>query len=417
MTTRLEVVEQIIDCTSCELHEAVPMPTPFTGPVPSHVAIIGDAPAGGPFDGPAGALLRSAITDAGGDPDAIAFMNVVSCASSNKPSTGHVAACQPNRDLQLEVIAPRWVLLLGHSALRTFHAALRLKTSHGLGFQVGEVVYYATYPPSEMVGRADAEKLFRCDVAEFFEFSRTGAWLTEEHGYCAACGDDGVWWEDTGIGWCAEHLPAWEEKAYKARLELIAAELAAARERVIDAGGIFERDLGRCRYCGSSVVQGKKPRDGLLATRDHVLPKSRGGSGHIGNMVTACQPCNNRKADMTPGEAGMAILTLAQLRQIEAAERRDSGMAAVDAAADPEWRRRAYEALVRYLETHGEFFVDEFWLAADLEEPREARALGPVVQQAAREGLMEKSGEFRKSTASNLTEKPVWRSLICGVHS
>ncbi len=60
--------------------------------------------------------------------------------------------------------------------------------------------------------------------------------------------------------------------------------------------------------------------------------------------------------------------------------------------------------------------VDDFWREARLDSPPEARALGPVILRAARLRLMEKTGEFRQSVASNLSPKPVWRSLIREVH-
>lgn len=56
------------------------------------------------------------------------------------------------------------------------------------------------------------------------------------------------------------------------------------------------RDGRTCAYCGG-------PGD----TVDHVLPRSRGGSNNWDNLVCACRPCNNRKADRTPAEAGMRL--------------------------------------------------------------------------------------------------------------
>jgi 5-methylcytosine-specific restriction endonuclease McrA len=60
---------------------------------------------------------------------------------------------------------------------------------------------------------------------------------------------------------------------------------------------VMRRDRGRCQYCGS--------RDRL--TIDHVLPKSRGGKDTWENLVAACVPCNNRKGDRTPEEAGYEL--------------------------------------------------------------------------------------------------------------
>jgi 5-methylcytosine-specific restriction endonuclease McrA len=40
------------------------------------------------------------------------------------------------------------------------------------------------------------------------------------------------------------------------------------------------------------------------------VPESRGGRWTWMNLVTACGPCNGRKADRTPEEAGMPLLYL-----------------------------------------------------------------------------------------------------------
>jgi 5-methylcytosine-specific restriction endonuclease McrA len=38
------------------------------------------------------------------------------------------------------------------------------------------------------------------------------------------------------------------------------------------------------------------------ATLDHVIPLSRGGSHNPGNLVSACQCCNQKKGSMLPLE-------------------------------------------------------------------------------------------------------------------
>ncbi|MGP5291942.1 HNH endonuclease [Brachybacterium tyrofermentans] len=69
---------------------------------------------------------------------------------------------------------------------------------------------------------------------------------------------------------------------------------------------VHERDHWTCAYCGRSVS--KTPScEALLATVDHVFPVSRGGPTSWGNLVSACRECNERKADRTPEEAGMAL--------------------------------------------------------------------------------------------------------------
>jgi 5-methylcytosine-specific restriction endonuclease McrA len=65
---------------------------------------------------------------------------------------------------------------------------------------------------------------------------------------------------------------------------------------------LFARDGYRCQYCGRRQHE-LKPREAL--TRDHLIPISRGGLNTWDNVVTACSPCNTRKANRLPTEIGM----------------------------------------------------------------------------------------------------------------
>jgi len=63
---------------------------------------------------------------------------------------------------------------------------------------------------------------------------------------------------------------------------------------------LFNRDNWQCQYC--SVKLGWHN-----ITIDHVMPSSRGGGTTWLNCVTACKPCNKRKANKTPDEAKMPL--------------------------------------------------------------------------------------------------------------
>ena len=62
---------------------------------------------------------------------------------------------------------------------------------------------------------------------------------------------------------------------------------------------IFHRDQYTCQYCGKQTHQ---------LTLDHVIPRYRGGEHVWENVVSACIPCNRRKAGKTPREAGMKLI-------------------------------------------------------------------------------------------------------------
>lgn len=60
---------------------------------------------------------------------------------------------------------------------------------------------------------------------------------------------------------------------------------------------ILKRDNYHCVYCGNG--------DKRSLTIDHVVPKSKGGKDKWDNVVTACNSCNNEKADLTIEEWGV----------------------------------------------------------------------------------------------------------------
>lgn len=64
----------------------------------------------------------------------------------------------------------------------------------------------------------------------------------------------------------------------------------------------FHKRNRLCWYCGARVVLDPKGGAARMATVDHQTPISRGGSGAKDNLVTACQTCNQQKANMTVEE-------------------------------------------------------------------------------------------------------------------
>jgi 5-methylcytosine-specific restriction endonuclease McrA len=92
---------------------------------------------------------------------------------------------------------------------------------------------------------------------------------------------------------------------------------------------LFARDDFTCQYCGRHVSElpmvrdrrrGKSHKSGKNAkmskrmramklTRDHIKPQSmfsnRGEANKWDNVTTACEECNNKKANMLPYQCGM----------------------------------------------------------------------------------------------------------------
>ncbi len=71
------------------------------------------------------------------------------------------------------------------------------------------------------------------------------------------------------------------------------------RQRRLTRFQVFSRDRFTCQYCG------REPRE---LTLDHVVPRHLGGEHTWENVVSACVPCNRKKAGYQPSEAGMKLI-------------------------------------------------------------------------------------------------------------
>jgi hypothetical protein len=94
---------------------------------------------------------------------------------------------------------------------------------------------------------------------------------------------------------------------------------------------------------------------------------------------------------------------------------RDRSMKQVEEHADPNFKDAAYEAvcITARLQPEG-FIVDEVWrnLPAGVVQPREPRAMGPVMSRAKRDGVIVPTNEFRASARVTAHRNPrrVWKA-------
>ena len=71
--------------------------------------------------------------------------------------------------------------------------------------------------------------------------------------------------------------------------------------RAVSRKGIMLRDRNTCQYCAAVLPPHR-------LTLDHVIPRSRSGPSAWENLVACCYPCNNRKGNRMPQEAGMSLV-------------------------------------------------------------------------------------------------------------
>jgi 5-methylcytosine-specific restriction endonuclease McrA len=61
---------------------------------------------------------------------------------------------------------------------------------------------------------------------------------------------------------------------------------------------VLAKTSGRCWYCGVMLAQ-HYPLKPTSETLDHLIPKCRGGTNDVANLVPTCRRCNLAKDSMT----------------------------------------------------------------------------------------------------------------------
>lgn len=91
---------------------------------------------------------------------------------------------------------------------------------------------------------------------------------------------------------------------------------------------------------------------------------------------------------------------------------KEDAIGRADTHADSDWKEAAYRAVCDVAERLVDFTADDIWplLERSGESTHEASALGPVFLRAARENLIEQTGEMRQTRFARRHRKlTVWR--------
>ena len=64
---------------------------------------------------------------------------------------------------------------------------------------------------------------------------------------------------------------------------------------------LWERDGPECANCGVITVTefDPWPQIGTPFTRDHVIPRAKGGGSELSNLQVLCRPCNQAKGSQS----------------------------------------------------------------------------------------------------------------------
>lgn len=180
------------ECHGCDLSTDATQVVPGEGPVRARMMFVGETPGdvedkeGHVFVGPAGRLLDKALAEAGIERSDVYLTNAVKHFRFERqgkrrihktPAVGHIVACHPWLDRELQIVKPKLVVVLGAVAARSLlGTGFRVTEHRGVALELPDGrAALATVHPSAVV-RSDE---FRRDFGAFVKDLRAAVDLLE----------------------------------------------------------------------------------------------------------------------------------------------------------------------------------------------------------------------------------------------
>jgi DNA polymerase len=181
-------------CQACELWRRATQTVFGEGPPDAPLMLVGEQPgdqedlAGHPFVGPAGRVLDEAMAEARIDRERVFLTNVVKHFRwkpsgkrrlHERPTAGHVRACRPWIELEMDLVEPRIVVALGATAAQALIGpSFRITERRGILLPAtapGGPQFLATPHPSSILRTTDrdereaARRVLTADLATAWE--------------------------------------------------------------------------------------------------------------------------------------------------------------------------------------------------------------------------------------------------------
>ena len=169
-----ELAKKINACQLCPLYQGTTNSVPGEGNPNAEILFIGEGPGkkedelGRPFVGAAGKLLEALLQHIGLTRNDVFIANVVKHRppGNRDPLPEEVAACWPYLQKQVEIIAPKIIVLLGRHSLARFLPELAIGKAHGKTFKKGNLVYYPMYHPAAALYNGSLREVMFQDAAK-----------------------------------------------------------------------------------------------------------------------------------------------------------------------------------------------------------------------------------------------------------
>ncbi len=151
---------QVSACARCSLCSGIRHKVPGQGDVHAPLMLIGEGPGqvedeqGLAFVGPAGQLLTRMLAAISLPRDRVYICNVVKCRPPNNrvPAPEEAAACMMHLRMQVALVRPKVIVLLGSTAIRyTLGEDVRVTRDRGKWYERNGVWMMPTFHPSALL--------------------------------------------------------------------------------------------------------------------------------------------------------------------------------------------------------------------------------------------------------------------------
>jgi DNA polymerase len=150
--------QEIKSCRKCPLWKLRKNTVPGEGLANAKIMIIGQAPGveedetGRPFVGRAGKFLNKLLKIAGIEREKVFITSPLKCLPqpliNRKPKKEEIKACLPWLKKQIEIINPKYFILLGEVAFSVFFPKQKLGDFRGKWIKKNGKFYFPTYHPA-----------------------------------------------------------------------------------------------------------------------------------------------------------------------------------------------------------------------------------------------------------------------------
>jgi DNA polymerase len=166
--------QEIKNCKKCPLWKLRKNAVPGERPVNAKIILLGQAPGamenlkGVPFCGRAGKFLDYLLKIAGIERKKIFITSPIKCfpPKNRKPKKGEIKACLPYLKKQIEIINPKYFILLGEVAFSVFFPGKKLKNFRGKWIKKDGKEFFVTYHPAAGLRFPEIRKVLEKDFKE-----------------------------------------------------------------------------------------------------------------------------------------------------------------------------------------------------------------------------------------------------------